>query len=112
MLRRIEPSSCTAGRVRACSSPGVSAIGSGNLLTPMRRAGYTEKMLEKANRRIPRRRDARPAELEAPFAFLASDDAACVTGGVYTIDGAETAGWRAVRTLQTDARGWDPNSDP
>ena len=54
-------------------------------------------MLEEVNRKIPLRRHAQPEEIAALFAFLASDDAAYMTGHVYTIDGAETAGGLASR---------------
>ncbi|HYK50886.1 MAG TPA: SDR family oxidoreductase [Terriglobales bacterium] len=46
---------------------------------------------------MPLRRHAQPEEIAALFAFLASDDAAYITGQVYTIDGAETAGGLASR---------------
>jgi NAD(P)-dependent dehydrogenase (short-subunit alcohol dehydrogenase family) len=49
------------------------------------------------NRKIPMQRHAKPDEVAALFAFLASDDAAFMTGHVYTIDGAETAGGLASR---------------
>jgi NAD(P)-dependent dehydrogenase (short-subunit alcohol dehydrogenase family) len=42
-------------------------------------------------------RHAKPEEIAALFAYLASDDAAFVTGHVFTIDGAETAGGLASR---------------
>jgi meso-butanediol dehydrogenase/(S,S)-butanediol dehydrogenase/diacetyl reductase len=75
-----------APKVRVC------AVAPGYVLTPMQRAEYTEAMLDDVNRRIPLRRHAKPEEIAALFAFLASDDAAYMTGHVYTIDGAETAG--------------------
>src|ERR1700730_2306876 len=75
-----------APKVRVC------AIAPGYVLTPMQRAEYTDAMLEEVNRKIPLRRHAKPEEIAALFAFLASDDAAYITGQVYTIDGAETAG--------------------
>src|SRR5213078_964875 len=65
--------------------------------TPMQRAEYTDEMLEEVNHKIPLRRHAKPEEIAALFAFLASDDAAYMTGHVYTIDGAETAGSLAGR---------------
>jgi meso-butanediol dehydrogenase/(S,S)-butanediol dehydrogenase/diacetyl reductase len=80
-----------APRVRVC------AIAPGYVLTPMQRAEYTDAMLEEVNRKIPLRRHAKPEEIAALFAFLASDDAAYVTGHVYTIDGAEIAGGLASR---------------
>jgi NAD(P)-dependent dehydrogenase (short-subunit alcohol dehydrogenase family) len=63
----------------------------------MQRAEYTDEMLEAVNSKIPLRRHAQPEEIGALFAFLASDDAAYMTGHVYTIDGAEIAGGLASR---------------
>jgi meso-butanediol dehydrogenase/(S,S)-butanediol dehydrogenase/diacetyl reductase len=70
----------------------VAAVAPGYVLTPMQRAEYTDSMLEEVNRKIPLGRHAQPEEVAALFAFLASDDAAYITGHVYTIDGAETTG--------------------
>jgi NAD(P)-dependent dehydrogenase (short-subunit alcohol dehydrogenase family) len=75
----------------------VCAVAPGYVLTPMQRAEYTDEMLDEVNRKIPLRRHAKPEEIAALFAFLASDDAAYMTGQVYTIDGAETAGGLASR---------------
>src|SRR5882672_3707846 len=75
-----------APRIRVC------AIAPGYVLTPMQRAEYSDTMLDEVNSKIPLRRHAKPEEIAALFAFLASDDAAYMTGHVYTIDGAETAG--------------------
>jgi meso-butanediol dehydrogenase / (S,S)-butanediol dehydrogenase / diacetyl reductase len=75
----------------------VNAIAPGYVLTPMQRVEYTDAMLAEVNRKIPLHRHARPAEVAALFAFLASDDAEYITGHVYTIDGAETAGGLASR---------------
>jgi len=80
-----------APKVRVC------AVAPGYVMTPMQRAEYTDQMLEEVNRKIPLRRHAKPEEIAALFAFLASDDAAYITGQVYTIDGAETAGGLASR---------------
>ena len=80
-----------APKVRVC------AVAPGYVLTPMQRAEYTDAMLDEVNRKIPMRRHAKPEEIAALFAFLASDDAAFMTGHVYTIDGAETAGGLASR---------------
>jgi NAD(P)-dependent dehydrogenase (short-subunit alcohol dehydrogenase family) len=63
----------------------------------MQRAEYTDEMLEQVNQKIPLRRHAQPEEIAALFAFLASDDAANMTGHVYTSDGGETAGGLASR---------------
>jgi len=70
----------------------VNAISPGYVLTPMQRAEYSDAMLEAVNRKIPAGRHARPEEIAALFAFLASDDAAFATGQVYVMDGAETTG--------------------
>ena len=75
----------------------VNAVAPGYVLTPMQRAEYTEEMLEAVNKKIPLGRHAKPEEVAALFAFLASDDAAYATGHVYTIDGGETAGGMASR---------------
>lgn len=70
----------------------VNAISPGYVLTPMQRAEYTDEMLDAVNRKIPLGRHAKPEEIAALFAFLASDDAAFATGQVYVMDGAETTG--------------------
>jgi NAD(P)-dependent dehydrogenase (short-subunit alcohol dehydrogenase family) len=75
----------------------VVAVAPGYVLTPMQRAEYTDEMLDEVNRKIPLRRHAKPEEIAALFAYLASDDAAFITGQVVTIDGAETAGGLASR---------------
>jgi len=75
----------------------VNAVAPGYVLTPMQRAEYTDAMLEAVNQKIPLRRHAQPEEVAALFAFLASDDAQFITGAIYTIDGAETAGALASR---------------
>ena len=80
-----------APKIRVC------AVAPGYVLTPMQRAEYSDEMLDEVNRKIPLRRHAKPEEIAALFAFLASDDAAYMTGQVYTIDGAETAGSLASR---------------
>lgn len=75
----------------------VNAVAPGYVLTPMQRAEYTDEMLEEVNRKIPMKRHARPEEVAALFAFLASDEAAFITGHTYTLDGGETAGGLASR---------------
>jgi len=70
----------------------VNAISPGYVLTPMQRAEYSDEMLEAVNRKIPMGRHARPGEIAAFFAFLASEDAAFASGRVYVMDGAETTG--------------------
>jgi meso-butanediol dehydrogenase/(S,S)-butanediol dehydrogenase/diacetyl reductase len=80
-----------APKVRVC------AVAPGYVLTPMQRAEYTDAMLDEVNQKIPLRRHAKPEEIAALFAYLASDDAAYATGHVYTMDGGETAGGLASR---------------
>ncbi|NCF64218.1 MAG: glucose 1-dehydrogenase [Gammaproteobacteria bacterium] len=70
----------------------VNAISPGYVLTPMQRAEYSDSMLAAVNRKIPLGRHAKPSEIAALFAFLASEDAAFATGQVYVMDGAETTG--------------------
>jgi meso-butanediol dehydrogenase/(S,S)-butanediol dehydrogenase/diacetyl reductase len=68
-----------------------NAVCPGYVLTPMQQAEYTPEMLEAVNATIPLRRHARPEEVAALFAFLASDEAAYITGQCISIDGGETA---------------------
>jgi len=75
----------------------VNAVAPGYVLTPMQRAEYSDAMLQAVNAKIPLRRHAQPEEIAGLFAFLASDDAAYLTGQVYVIDGGETAGGLASR---------------
>jgi NAD(P)-dependent dehydrogenase (short-subunit alcohol dehydrogenase family) len=75
----------------------VNAVAPGYVLTPMQRAEYTDEMLAEVNKKIPLGRHAEPEEIAALFAYLASDDAAFISGQVFVIDGAETAGGLASR---------------
>ena len=69
----------------------VNAVCPGYVLTAMQRAEYTREMLAEVDASIPLGRHARPEEIAALFAFLASDDAGYITGAVLTIDGGETS---------------------
>src|ERR1700689_5455255 len=80
-----------APRIRVC------AVAPGYVLTPMQRAEYSDAMLEEVNQKIPLGRHAKPEEIAALFAFLASAEAAYATAHVYTMDGGETAGGLASR---------------
>jgi len=70
----------------------VNAVAPGFILTPMQKAEYTDEMLEEVNRRIPLKRTGTPEEVAALFAFLASEEAAFITGQIYVLDGGEIAG--------------------
>ncbi len=70
----------------------VIALCPGYVLTPMQEAEYTPEMMREVDRKIPLGRQARPEEMAAVFAFLASDDASYITGSAITADGGETAG--------------------
>jgi meso-butanediol dehydrogenase/(S,S)-butanediol dehydrogenase/diacetyl reductase len=75
----------------------VNAVCPGYVLTPMQRSEYTPEMLAAVDRRLPLGRHADPEEIAALFAFLASDEAAYITGAAIPIDGGETAGGLASR---------------
>lgn len=68
-----------------------NAVNPGYVLTPMQRREYSDEMLAAVNETIPLRRHASPDEVAALFAFLASDQAAYLTGASLNIDGGETA---------------------
>ena len=70
----------------------VIALCPGYVLTPMQEAEYTPEMLRDCSSKIPLGRMARPEEMAAMFAFLASDDASYITGAAIIADGGETAG--------------------
>jgi meso-butanediol dehydrogenase/(S,S)-butanediol dehydrogenase/diacetyl reductase len=69
----------------------VNAVCPGYVLTPMQKAEYSPEMLAEVDAGIPLGRHARPEELAALYAFLASDEAAYFTGAVISMDGGETA---------------------
>jgi meso-butanediol dehydrogenase / (S,S)-butanediol dehydrogenase / diacetyl reductase len=75
----------------------VNVVCPGYVLTPMQKAEYTPEMLQEVNRKIPLGRHATPEEVAAMFAFLASDEAAYLTGQTYIIDGGEITGGLASR---------------
>jgi meso-butanediol dehydrogenase/(S,S)-butanediol dehydrogenase/diacetyl reductase len=75
----------------------VNAIAPGYILTPMQRAEYTDEMLDEVNRKLPMKRHGTPEEVAALFAFLASEEAAYITGQIYVLDGGEIAGGLASR---------------
>jgi len=70
----------------------VNAVCPGWILTPMQEAEYTPEMRRAFAQKIPLRRLGRPEDVAALFAFLASDDAAWITGQCFVVDGGEIAG--------------------
>lgn len=64
----------------------------GAVRTPMQEAEYTPAMFAELDAKIPLGRHARTEEIAGVFAFLASDDAAFVTGSTFVVDGGESAG--------------------
>jgi NAD(P)-dependent dehydrogenase (short-subunit alcohol dehydrogenase family) len=75
----------------------VNAVAPGYVITPLQRAEYSDQMLAELSAKIPLKRRAQPEEIAALFAFLASDDAAFITGHAYPVDGGEIAGGLASR---------------
>jgi meso-butanediol dehydrogenase/(S,S)-butanediol dehydrogenase/diacetyl reductase len=70
----------------------VNAVCPGFILTPMQEAEYSPEMKESFARKVPLGRLGRPEDVAALLAFLASDEAAFITGQAVVIDGGETCG--------------------
>jgi meso-butanediol dehydrogenase/(S,S)-butanediol dehydrogenase/diacetyl reductase len=70
----------------------VNAVCPGFILTPMQEIEYSGKMLDAFRKKVPLERVGKPEEVAALFAFLASDEAAFITGQTIVIDGGEIAG--------------------
>jgi len=70
----------------------VNAVCPGFILTPMQEAEYTHEMRRAFEAKVPLGKLGRPEDVAALFAFLASDDAAFITGQYFVIDGGEIAG--------------------
>ena len=76
-------------------SVSLSAIGTllmSNAFAQIPAPPNPEEVLQECNRMHLTGRVAKPEEIAALFAFLASGDAAFATGHVYVMDGAETTG--------------------
>lgn len=69
----------------------VNIICPGYVMTPMQKLEYSQKMLNKVNKSIPLKRHGTANEIANLMAFLASDQAAYITGQNIIIDGGETA---------------------
>jgi meso-butanediol dehydrogenase/(S,S)-butanediol dehydrogenase/diacetyl reductase len=70
----------------------VNAVCPGFIMTPMQEAEYTLEMRRAFEAKVPLNRLGRPEDVAALFAFLASKDAAFITGQCFVIDGGEIAG--------------------
>jgi meso-butanediol dehydrogenase/(S,S)-butanediol dehydrogenase/diacetyl reductase len=70
----------------------VNAVCPGFIMTSMQEAEYTPEMRRSYESKIPLARLGRPEDVAALFGFLASDDAAFITGQCFVIDGGEIAG--------------------
>jgi meso-butanediol dehydrogenase/(S,S)-butanediol dehydrogenase/diacetyl reductase len=70
----------------------VNVVCPGYILTPTQEDEYSTEMLWECEAKIPLGRMGSPADVAALFAFLASDEAAFITGQAIVIDGGEIAG--------------------
>jgi NAD(P)-dependent dehydrogenase (short-subunit alcohol dehydrogenase family) len=70
----------------------VNAVCPGFIMTPMQEAEYTVEMRQTFENKVPLHKLGRPEDVAALFAFLASDEAAFISGQYYIIDGGETTG--------------------
>lgn len=75
----------------------VIAVCPGYVWTSMQEAEYTPEMKAEVDAKIPLRRHAKPGEIAALFAFLASEEAPYITGHPVIIDGGEIVGGLASR---------------
>ncbi|MFE7116841.1 SDR family NAD(P)-dependent oxidoreductase, partial [Streptomyces sp. NPDC057654] len=92
----------------------VNAIAPGYVITPMQRAEYTEEQLAEQAAALPLRRLGTPEEIAGLAAYLASPEAAFITGQTFAIDGGETAGGLASAARRHDGREApvDPTATP
>ena len=70
----------------------VNAVCPGFIMTPMQEAEYSNEMRVAFENKVPLRKLGKPQDVAALFAFLASDEAAFITGQFFVVDGGEIAG--------------------
>lgn len=70
----------------------VNAISPGYVLTPMQKKEYTAEAIVECASKIPLKRLGAPEEIAGLASYLASQEAAFITGQSFVIDGGETAG--------------------
>ncbi len=70
----------------------VNAVCPGFIMTPMQEAEYTPEMRRAFENKVPLGKLGKPEDVAALFAFLASDEAAFISGHDFVIDGGEIAG--------------------
>jgi meso-butanediol dehydrogenase/(S,S)-butanediol dehydrogenase/diacetyl reductase len=70
----------------------VNAVCPGFIMTSMQEAEYTTEMRQAFENKVPLRKLGKPEDVAALFAFLASDEAAFISGQYFVIDGGEIAG--------------------
>ncbi len=70
----------------------INAVCPGFIMTPMQEAEYSPEMRRAFEEKVPLKRLGKPEDVAALFAFLASDEAAFITGQTFVIDGGEIAG--------------------
>jgi 3-oxoacyl-[acyl-carrier protein] reductase len=69
----------------------VNAVCPGYIVTPLAESIDDPQFMEAYRRRLPLRRLGKPEDVAGTFAFLASDDAAFITGETIVIDGGQLA---------------------
>jgi NAD(P)-dependent dehydrogenase (short-subunit alcohol dehydrogenase family) len=67
----------------------VNAVCPGYIVTPLAASIDDPAFMEAYRRRLPLRRLGKPEDVAGAFAFLASDDAAFITGETLVIDGGQ-----------------------
>src|SRR5262245_45667874 len=91
----------------------VNAVCPAPIETPMAQELETEIKRERLTATIPMRRYGEPQEVAALVAFLASTDAAYITGGIYPVDGGAMAcSPRSPAPAASSARRWSRPSAP